>query len=165
MSAASRYKGLVLAAHPTSRGFGWVIFEGPLAPVDWGIAFAKRARNQRLFKRFERLLQRYEPAVLALEHFENRTGASHRLCRMMKHIAECRGMETQVFTRPAIQAVFGSVGAKTRYEIAEVIRTQIDAFSHRMPRKRTLIVNADPKQALFDAAALALTYFSVSRSS
>lgn len=158
---APRHKELVLSAHPTSRGFGWVVFESPLAPVDWGIAFAKKERNERLMKRFMRLLDRYQPSVLVLEHFEDRDGASLRLCRMMQHAAKCRAMDVPIFRRSAIQAVFGSVGAKTRYEIAEVIRTQIDAFSHQMPRKRTLIVNADPKQAMFDAAALAITYFAV----
>ena len=159
MTGRPRHKELVLAAHPTSRGFGWVVFEGPLAPVDWGIAFAKQERNERLMKRFQRLLDRYQPAALVLEHFEDRTGASHRLFRMMEHAAKCRGMDVPIFQKAAVQAVFGNVGAKTRYEIAEVIRNQIDAFSHQMPRKRTLIVKADPKQAMFDAAALAMTYF------
>jgi hypothetical protein len=158
---APRLKGLILAVHPTSRGFGWGVFEGPLAPVDWGMTFAKRARNRRLYNRFERLLKQHRPAVLVLENFEGRTGASLRLCRLMKHLAECQGMDARVFPRTAIQSVFSTVGAKTRYEIAEVIRNQIDAFSHRMPRKRTLTVRADPRQALFDAAAVALTYFAV----
>jgi hypothetical protein len=163
MNTAPINKGLVLAIHPTARGFGWVLFESPLAPVDWGIAFAKRGRNERLFKRFERLLSRYEPSVLVLEEFERgttlRAGITERLCQTMMHLARLRGMEVHAFRRSAIRAVFATVGARTRYEIAEIVRQQIDAFSHRMPRRRTLLTRPDPKQSLFDAAAVAVTYF------
>ncbi len=163
-AVSTGYRGLVLAVHPTSRGFGWVLFESPLSPVDWGIASAKHGRNARLSARFERLLKRYEPAVLVLEEFEGRPGRVdriQRLCRQLIHLAACKGMETPVYQRAVIRTVFASVGAGTRYEIAQVIAQQLDAFSHRMPRKRRVWENEDPQQSLFDAAALALTYFAV----
>jgi hypothetical protein len=165
MSDIGRHKGLVLAVHPTARGFGWVLFEAPLVPVDWGIAFARQGRNERLMKRFDRLLSRYEPSVLVMEEFEKslsrRAGITERLCRSMIHNAKCRGMDTHTFRLSVIRSVFATAGASTRYEIAEIVRQQIAAFSHRMPRKRTLLVREDPKQSLFDAAAAALTYFAV----
>ena len=154
--------GLVLAVHPTARGFGWALFESPMAPVDWGIASAKTGRNARLAARFERLLERYEPAVLVLEEFEGRAGRADRiqmLCRQFIHLAACKGMETPVYQRAVIRTVFASVGASTRFEIAQVIATTLDAFSHRLPRKRRPWESADPRQSLFDAAALAMTYF------
>jgi hypothetical protein len=160
MTATPIDKGLVLAVHPTTRGFGWILFEGPLAPVDWGIAFGRKG-NERLVKRYQRLLSRYEPSVLVLEEFDSGNTRAERLNRLMVHMAKCQNMEVQPFKRSAVQAVFGTVGARTRYEIAEVIRQQIAAFSHRMPRKRSLLVPKDPKQALFDAAAVATTYFAV----
>lgn len=162
--STTAHKGLVLAVHPTMRGFGWVLFESPLSPVDWGIAFAKPKRGERLLKRFERLLARYEPSVLVMEEIgrARRNGMAERLCTTMEYLARDRGMDMQIFRQRAVQAVFAQAGAKTRYEIAEVIRQQIPALSHRMPRKRTLTVRRDPKQSLFDAAALAMTYFAVS---
>jgi Holliday junction resolvasome RuvABC endonuclease subunit len=162
-AAATSYKGLVLAVHPTARGFGWMLFESPLAPVDWGIASSKRMSNARLAARFERLLKRYEPAVLILEEFETNTraGRIQMLCRTMIHLAACRGMDTPVYRLNAVRTVFASVGAVTRYEIAQVIAQHLDAISHRMPRRRRAWENADPRQSLFDAAALALTYFAL----
>ncbi len=165
MTVSTSYKGLVLAVHPTTAAFGWVLFESPLVPVDWGICFAHGGGNERLLRRFDRLLSRYEPSVLLLEAFSKgvsrRADVTERLCRAMTHRASCRGMETVIIRPAVIRTVFASVGAKTRYEIAEAVRRQIDAFGHRMPRKRTLLVREDPKQALFDAAAVALTYFAV----
>ncbi len=164
-AAATKQKGLVLAVHPTSRGFGWVLFEGPLAPVDWGLASAKKGRNARLMARFERLLKRYEPAVLVLEEFDGsitkRVDRIQHLCRAMIHLAASKGLETPVYRRAVINTCFASIGAVTRFEVAQAIAQHIDAFSHRLPRKRRPWDREDPRQSLFDAAALALTYFAV----
>jgi hypothetical protein len=165
MIAHPTYKGMVLAMHPTTHGFGWVLFESPLSPIDWGMASAREGRNAKLLARFERILARYEPAVLVLEVFEER-GAMRseriqHLCRNMIHLAACKGMDTPVYSRAVIRTVFASVGAATRYEIAQAIAQRIDAFNHRLPRYRKRWLAQDPRQSLFDAAALALTYFAV----
>ncbi|MGN6150345.1 MAG: hypothetical protein ACTHPD_17565 [Rhizomicrobium sp.] len=165
MNATNQYKGLVLAVHPNPRGFGWVLFESPLSAVDWGIASNKKGKNARLSAKFERLLNRYEPAVLVLEEFEGRHGRSDRvkmLCRQFVHLAAGKGMETPIYRRSTIRTVFASVGATTRYEIAQIVLQHIDALSHRKPRHRKPWESGDPRQSLFDAAALAMTYFAVS---
>jgi hypothetical protein len=164
-TARTGFRGAVLAVHPTSRGFGWVLFESSLSPVDWGIASAKSGRNMRLLARFERLLKRYDPAVLVLEEFEGRgtlrVDRIQSLCRSMMHLAACKGMDTPVYSRAVIRTVFASIGASSRHEIAQAIAQRIDAFGHRMPRPRKLWYAEDPRQSLFDAAALALTYFAI----
>lgn len=161
----SNQGGLVLAVHPNRRGFAWVVFEGPLSPVDWGMASAKVGRNAKLLARFERLLQRYEPDCVVFEEFETgdvrRLDRSRLLCRAMAHLAATRGIEPCVYRRAVIRTCFANAGAVTRYEIANVIATHIEAFRHRLPRKRAPGASGDIRQALFDAAALALTHFGV----
>jgi Holliday junction resolvasome RuvABC endonuclease subunit len=162
MTAGPRNKGLLLAAHPTTRGFGWVLFEAPLSVLDWGIASAKAGRNARLIARFERLLKRYEPTVFVLEEFEGhepRTERIQALCREMAHLALLHGADTVVFPRTAVRSAFAGSGATTRHEIAEVVAKHLDALSHRLPKKRKSWNSEDARQSLFDAAALALTYF------
>ena len=157
--------GLVLAVHPTTRGFAWVLFESPLSPVDWGMASAKVGRNAKLLARFERLLHRYEPDVCVLEEFETREARRvsriQRFCRAMLHVAATRGLGTQVYSRAAVRTCFASVGATTRLEIAHAVASHIDALSHRLPRKRSPGASGDVRQGLFDAAALAITYFAL----
>ena len=161
--ATAQYIGLVLAVHPTTRGFGWVLFENPNTPVAWSIVHARAGRDHHLITRFERLLDRYEPAVLVLEAFEN--GASRRnariqqLYRTMMHEATARAIDTPIFDRETVGMAFAKSGATTRGEIARVIAEHIEAFSHRLPPKRKLGNSDDARQSLFDAAALALTYF------
>ena len=58
---------LVLAVHPTSRGFGWVLFDGPHALDDWGLAYVRGDKVQACMQRLRVLLERHEPDVLVLE--------------------------------------------------------------------------------------------------
>ena len=158
-------QGLVLAIHPTSRGFGWVLFESPLVPVDWGLASVKAKRSIRALARFERLLDRYQPKVVVFEEFDEhparRANRIQELCRRMVALASGRGLYTPIYSREAIRECFESSGARTRHDIALSIAEQIEVFRRRLPRERKRWDGEDVRQSLFDAVALALTYFAV----
>jgi hypothetical protein len=155
--------GFVFAVHPTTRGFAWVLFESPRKPVAWAIVHARPGRNKHLASRFEALIDKYEPAVVVFEAFDDRVAKRseriQELCRMMLREAEERAIDTPIFDREAIKIAFAEFGASSRCEIAHVIAQRIDGFSHRLPRERKLGDSEDVRQSLFDAAALALTYF------
>lgn len=158
-------QGLVLAVHPTSRGFGWVLFESPLSPVDWGLTRVTAKRSARLLARFLKLLNRYKPKVVVFEEFcdhpARRTRRIQELCRRMIVLASRRGIYTPIYSRETIRDCFSSSGAKTRRDIALSISEQIEVFRHRLPRERMRWDSEDVRQSLFDAVALALTYFAV----
>ena len=104
-----------------------------------------------------------EPAVFVLESFEGRDATRidriRRLCRSMQNLVACRDIGIRIYPRAAVRTCFASIGATSRYEIALAIAQRIDAFNHRLPPKRRKWMNQDPRQSLFDAAALAITYF------
>ncbi|HEY4942380.1 MAG TPA: hypothetical protein VII56_13210 [Rhizomicrobium sp.] len=153
---------LVLAVYPTSRGFGWVLFSDPLSPVDWGVASAKTGRNARLVRRFERILRRHEPSVFVVEDPIRRCGRSEQVLRLHQdfvHLALLNGVDVAAYPQHVVAQHFSHVGATTKYEIAQFIASKIEAFDHRLPRKRRAYEGEQHHQALFDAAALALTYF------
>ena len=157
-------KDLVLAIHPTSRGFGWVVFEGSLAPVDLGVAYAKQNRHTRLLARFERLLNRYEAAVLVLEQFDDKTNTGERIqqfCRAAVDLAQCRGTEVRVLRHSRVKTCFASMGAVTRMEIAQAVGQRLEMFRTRLPHVRKRWQSDDGKMGLFNAAAAAITYFSM----
>jgi hypothetical protein len=163
---ARHKRGLVLAIHPTSRGFGWALFENPLVPVDWGIASVKAKRSARSLARFERLLNRYEPKVVAFEEFDEhparRAKRIQDLCRQMITLAGGRGLYTPIYSRETIRKSFEGSAVRTRRDIALSIAEQIEVFRHRLPRERKRWGESeDVRQSLFDAVALALTYFAV----
>ena len=155
---------LVLAIQPTPRGFAWILFERE-EPIDWGIASARVDKNAKLLARFVRIMTKYEPDALLLEAFEDastpRGTQAKLLCRGLVHLARGHGLDVRLYQRSMIQTAFVTAGASTRYEIAEAVRERLPALGHRMPKKRKAWESIDRRQALFDAAAIALTHFAL----
>ena len=60
-------KPLVLAIHPTSRGFGYVVFEGPFAPYDWGTVGATGDKNAVCLRKIAMMLDRFCPETVVME--------------------------------------------------------------------------------------------------
>jgi hypothetical protein len=76
-------------------------------------------------------------------------------------LASSRGIYTPIYSRETIRECFERSGARTRHDIALSIAEQIEVFRRRLPRERKRWDSEDVRQSLFDAAALALTYFAV----
>jgi len=155
--------GLILAVHATTRGMGWVAFEGPITPYDWGTVDARRHKNASCLKRLERLFRRLQPEALVLENWP-RPGAapSQRIMHLNQafvSLAQIWDVTVRVYDRGDVRACFSAVGAKSRQEIAEAIARHIEAFEHLLPRRRAIWESQHPRLALFTSAALAFTYY------
>lgn len=153
----------VLAVYPTARGMGWVVFDGPLAPLDWGFSVAKTEKNIACLEKVDGLFGKFMPETVALEAFEprysNRSERIANLCRAIQTLAMSRGVDVAVFGRHEIKACFRAVGARTRHEVAEAIVRTIEAFRAYLPGKRTVWDGEQNRMALFNAAALVLTHY------
>lgn len=155
---------LTLAIHPVSHGFGWIAFEGPFAPYDWGLVIVRGAdKNARCLRKAERLLDRFKPETLVLEAFEKRRSARADritlLGRGLVALAAERSVEVAVYTRGEVKACFASVGAVSRQEVAEAVSRSVPGLTHRLPKPRRPWQTENPRMALFSAAALVLTHY------
>lgn len=155
---------LVLALMPTIRGIAYTYFEGPLSPVDWGIKeFRTGDRNVETFIAVRKLIEAVQPDVLVLIRdplLENKkTMRRRRLTHLFATYASTQGIEVKRYTRDEIRRAFAPLGAQTRVEIAHVIAGHVHAFSDKLPKERKIWKTEDVRMALFDAAALAFTYF------
>jgi Holliday junction resolvasome RuvABC endonuclease subunit len=166
--AKSDARDRVLAIHPVTSGFGWVIFSSPLSSIDWGVVTIKgkkEDRNGRCLERFGKLLDQFQPAVLVVEQFEGRPSRRskriQRLGRAFLRLAQTRGIEEYVYSRNEIASAFEPFGVKTRRQTAATIATHIDAFGHLLPPTRKIWQPENPRSSLFDAAALAIAYFAI----
>lgn len=155
---------LVLSLYPNSRGFGYVLCEGPLSPFDWGVKEIRGpAKNRRILKIIESLLDRYRPVVLVLEDWTD--DAFQRIDRIVdlyvSILALAKRMAIQVVRIPMkrIREYFAYRNALTKYEIALHIAKVIPAFSYQIPPKPTIWRSEDARQGLYDAAAVGLAYF------
>jgi len=157
-------KNLVLAIYPFSRGFAFVVFEGPDSPFDWGVKeIREKQRNVKTLDEIKGLIDRYCPEALVIEDISDRTGRRStrikKLYQMIIHLAITEHLDLHRFSNADIKKYFAAVGASTKYEIAKAIGRQIPAFGHRLPRVRKPWMSADPRQSLFDAAALGLVFY------
>lgn len=155
---------LVLAVSPHTRGLAFACFEGPLAPVDWGIKPLRgRQKNARAVAHIRSLVEALQPAVLVTERYtvarRRRSPRLVRLQTMIESYAAAQAIDTEYYGRDDIRETFRPAGACTRYEIAEIIASQVNAFSFRLPPRRRLWMSDDPRMALFDAAALSYAHF------
>lgn len=159
--------GLVVGVHPTSKGFGWVVFEGPLAPVDWGVATAKARRSATSMRRFQQLLSQYRPSVVVLEEFErdkSRRGARIQdLAHTMSALSANRDIEVAVYSRELVGELVANNPHAKRHQVAEAVCDLLPILRFRLPPKRQVWQSEDARHCLFDAAALVITHFAVSR--
>jgi hypothetical protein len=153
----------VLAVYPTRTGFGWVLFEKPARPADWGVVAVARDRNMGCLARIDEMIGRFEPSSLVLEEFEGpvsrRNDRIRQLGRAVIKLADATDVPVYVYSRADIGGCFEEAGAVTRYEIATAIAARIEALAHLLPPKRKIWMPEDPRMGLFDAAAVALAHY------
>lgn len=157
-------QSLVLAIYPTSRGYAFVLFEGAQVLFDWGVKdIRRRNKNDETMRNIRALVERYRPDQIVIEDYgepgSRRSSRIRRLYRMITHLAESQFIDVSRIRRESVLASFAAVGARRKYEVAQAIAEQFPEIAHRLPRFRKIWMSEDPRQSLFDAAAIGVTYF------
>jgi len=149
---------LVLGVHPSSRGFGWVLFDGPISPFDWGTADVRGGNTEALL-RLDEICEKYTPHALTLEEFEQsrRVLRTRQLCGAIIALAEARRISVHRYSREEIQTAH--FPARTRQEVAEHVAARIGLLARRLPKPRKLWDGEHPNMALFCAAACVLAFY------
>lgn len=165
---ASPRSGLVLAVFPSSRGFGWVLFEGPMALVNWGIASVKTNRSAWCMTRFGRLLDMYRPEAVVLEANEGPKatvpGRVGILLQDMKGFAASRAIDVHAYSRAEVAATLVADESANRSDVARVVADLLPILRDRLPPPRRKWQAIDERRCLFDAAALGITHYRLTRS-
>lgn len=155
---------LVLAVYLSSRGFAFVLFEGPLSPYDWGVhAIHGPRKNANCLRRIERILKFYRPeAIIAQDMTIGGTRRADRIQRLnvvVAELAEAHGVPLYAYSRHHMRHIFRTLPVVTKQTIAEAIVKCIPAFERYLPPQRKPWMSEHARMALFDAAALGLTHF------
>lgn len=153
----------VLGIYPNARGFGFALFEGMLAPLDWGV-FETRGSdmNRRCLQRIAVLFNHQEPDVLVLEDMSDGNARREKRVRDLNEaisvLAETQGIATALFSRKQVREFFGNE-LVSKQRIAEIIGNRIRAFTPLVPPHRKPWKSEHARMGLFDAAALVLTWY------
>lgn len=153
----------VLAVYPASRGFGYAVLEGPAELVDWGVKEARDNKSRRCQHQIRDLIERYRPMVLLIENHSVASGSRRcdRVKQLLRAIAAwaTESVEVRQISRHAVKRTFTAAGAFSKDEIAHLIARHLPELGFRLPPDRKPWMNEDPRMSIFDAVALALTYY------
>ena len=159
---------LILAIYLTTRGFGFVVFEGRERTIDWGVKDVRGDKNRKVLAKIEELIAWYKPEVLVLENAHGTTSRRAARIRQLQlqvvELAKIRRIPVRQFTRSDIKVAFATRNASTKYEIAQAVSRELPDLAPWLPPPRKIWMSEDPRLGIFDAASLALTFFETRKS-
>ena len=153
----------ILAIDPTSRGFGYVVLEWPLVLVDWGVKSTRNEKEANTLSKMTTLIRHYQPECVVVQDCSGtgklRCPRIQDLIDSIRRLATQKGIRSRKISSKTLIKVFSAFGARTKHEIAQVVAKQLPELAPHLPRYRKPWMSEDYWMAIFDAAALALTYF------
>jgi len=154
---------LVLSIIFNTRGLSYALFEGVVAPVDWGIKTIKDKQNY--FEHVRLLVHLFQPSVIVLQDCSGKlarcTKAIKALINRIDKLANKKHIKVVRYSRTDIRTCFAYYGARNKDEIARAIALVLPEFASRIPPMRKLWMSEDYRMGLFDALSLMFTYYSV----
>ena len=153
----------VLAIAPSSKGFGFAVLDGQVL-VDWGVrSVVKGDKNAQCVSKVEKLILRYMPHVMVLQHYgtrdTRRSGRIRDLGGQLIVLARDHKIKAASISRERIYRAFSVERRATKHTIAEILAKRFpEELTHRLPPKRRPWMSEDYRMAIFDATALALSY-------
>lgn len=154
---------LALAIDPTSRGFGYALFEGPQTPLDWGVTEIRSDKNENSLERIRKLISFYHPEIIILEDCSKEQG---RRCQRVRNLlgrieeySRLQKISVVKYSPGRVQEVFSFFDVKTKQQIARKISEWLPDLTSFLPPERKLWMSEDRRMSIFDATALILTYY------
>ncbi len=162
-SMKSRRYDLVLAFYPHARGFSYVVFEGPLSPVDWGMSdVPAKVKTRRCLRRLSLLLDRYQAGCAAHtrgiaevhEGADREVACGNRGSRREVEKSSSSRSRARKYARHS-HVLARRAGTRSQKRSPSIFRCW-----HHTPRQSGRFWNGeDRRMGLFDAMALALAFF------
>lgn len=153
----------VLSIHPSTRGFGFAVLEGPEVLVDWGICETREDKNGQAIRRITDKIQRYQPDVIVMEdHYGEacrRCGRVKELIAVILKAALERKIKVRLISRTKVRQAFSDLGPKTKHRIACDVAARFPELTPRLPPARKPWMPEHHNMSIFDALAFALAYF------
>ena len=159
--------GVTMAIVPTSRGLGYVAFENPGLVIDWGVKDVRKNKGRACLLKAGALIDLLKPSVLVVEDWGHPSSRRSRrvkeLTRNLAHLAKDRDMTVMRCSREEMLTVFGRMGVESKDDIAGVVARCVPELGQQLPPRRRIWDSEHYSMSIFEAAALALTYFSRSQ--
>jgi Holliday junction resolvasome RuvABC endonuclease subunit len=163
MRPLRRFQRRVFAVNPCTRGFGFAVLEGPETLLDWGRKEVRNNKHTRSLQQINDLIEYYHPDVLVIEDYQDRSCRRcvrvRELIRDITALAGEKKVRTRSFSHREVRQAFSTSGAITKYAISGVIVERLPVLVPWRPPFRKPWMSESHRASIFDAVALALTFF------
>ena len=154
----------VLALFASTRGVGFTVLDGPWVLVDWGVKEASgEKKNEIELRKVQSLIAWYRPDVVIVEDY---LGDGSRKCERVQRLIDAIVAHTGYgriavnrYSRSQIRGCFSQFDATTKHEISREIARRLPELQWHLPPTRKIWLPEDRRMSIFDAAALAFTFF------
>ncbi|HZK68586.1 MAG TPA: hypothetical protein VFC36_03215 [Paludibacter sp.] len=149
----------MIAIHPNTMGFGYVILNEKGEILDYGIVSIRPVQNDRCLARIKEIVCYYQPEILILEDSKN-SNKSERIKKLIERICDCGKDKFKIYqySREQIRDTFNLFGTRNKYEISKKISEAYPQLKSKLPDKRKPWEPENYYQGIFDALALVLTH-------
>lgn len=155
--------GAMLAIAPSSRGFGYIVFEGERLPMDWGVKEIRKNKLRDSLLKARVLMHITQSSVLVLEDVQHascrRSPRVRELINELAKLGKQQGLTVVRIARREMLATFERAPARNKDDIAAVVAKLVPVLAPRLPARRRIWESEHYAMAIFEAAALAVTYF------
>lgn len=157
MTGNRRDEKRVLALDLASRGFGFVVLEGPDQLIDWGTRDVRKDKRTATLRAVRELIEFYKPQAIVIEDCTGTTCRRSKRIRLLLEDIRELAREMKALTQPVSQGKVRRVFtlAKTKHEIASVLVSRYPELTTLLPRKRKAWQSEDMRMRVFGALALA----------
>ena len=151
----------IIAIDLRSSRFGFAVFDEPKRLLDWGVKNFRRGVNAVRFPanvKLGDLMDEFAPNAVVLMKRDAETKGRALMREALLREAEMRGIAVHFLSRREVKASF--VGSnRNKYAIAAALIERFPELASRRPGERKIWKPEDYAIKIFDAAALAVTYF------
>lgn len=152
---------IYLSIYPNSRGFGYCVVEAPCIFYDYGVCTIRPMSNTKSLNRIKKLIKRFNPDVIIIQELKgknsHKTKRVKELHNLIRNYAKEKSIKVLSYTREQIRFVFSEHGAKSKYEIAELITNWFkEDLQDYMPYYRKPWMCEDHMMGMYDAISLFL---------
>jgi Holliday junction resolvasome RuvABC endonuclease subunit len=151
----------IQAVDPLPCGVAFAVLEGPAKLIDWAVKEVKGDKNTGTLEHVALLIAQYQPDIVVVEDYANsrRYPRVKQLIQAIIKLAARSHINTRRISQRAVKTTFSKLRRPTKYEIAIAIAEQFPELAPRLPRMRKPWMSEDDRMSIFDAVALALTFY------
>jgi hypothetical protein len=153
----------VLSLDLRARRFGYVVFEGPHALLDWGTRTHAEGERSLLEHRLNSLRSMFAPSIILVRKTRETHQVGQSIIRHPLHAIKTFAKRVVVAVRvidgSSIRKFFSKDAKVNKQDVARMVANQFPELSWRLPPKRKPWETEPARQSIFDAASLGVFYF------